>query len=112
MLMWQHAGSMHGCCDFTLTHDRPSCVMVGIGMIQQLSCPQNAQGCMLPTADLRPSMGDPKSDFIVTMHCVVRAAAFGKSSGHYSSVKYPSHSQHQPPHLEFTLHACMYSASV
>ncbi|KAL3135369.1 hypothetical protein ABBQ32_007557 [Trebouxia sp. C0010 RCD-2024] len=30
--------------------------------------------------DLRPSMGDPKSDFIVTMHCVVRAAAFGKSS--------------------------------
>lgn len=30
--------------------------------------------------DLRPSMGDPKSDFIVTMHCVVRAAGSSKSS--------------------------------
>ena len=26
-------------------------------------------------------MGDPKSDFIVTMHCVVRAAGSSKSSG-------------------------------
>lgn len=30
--------------------------------------------------DLRPSMGDPKSDFTVTMHCVVRAAGSTKSS--------------------------------
>ena len=33
------------------------------------------------TTDLRPSMGDPKSDFIVTMHCVVRPAGSSKSSG-------------------------------
>lgn len=32
-------------------------------------------------ADLRPSMGDPKSGFIVTMHCVVRPAGTGKPAG-------------------------------
>ena len=35
----------------------------------------------VPLVDLRPSMGDPKSDFIVTMHCVVRAAGSSKTSG-------------------------------
>ena len=48
--------------------------------------------CLLITADLRPSMGDPKSDFIVTMHCVVRAAGFGKSAGLHLLLC-PSHAQ-------------------
>ena len=91
------AGNMHMivCCkhEFCTVQPLTACMLTefearyGIGLLIETCTP-----CLLIAADLRPSMGDPKSDFIVTMHCVVRAAGFGKSAGLHP-LSCPSHAQ-------------------
>lgn len=63
--------------------------------------------CLLTAADLRPSMGDPKSDFIVTMHCVVRPAGFGKSAGQHPSSCSNDFVTANSPLASVLMHACI-----